>query len=82
MYTNDEFTETYEKCGFTQDGTPHGFIFDDFNELSPSVQKIVEKCHKSTMSSPLQYCRMLQEDAKGQHYMDLVDAERYLINEF
>lgn len=81
MYTNENFTETHEKCGFTQDGIPHGFDFNDFDNLTDSVKKIVEKCHKSTMLSPLQFCRMLQEDAKGQYYTDLVDAEHYLINE-
>jgi len=61
--------------------TSRGFDFA-YEELSSSARKIVVKCHSSTMLSPLQYCRMLQENATGEYLTGLMEAEAYLINEF
>lgn len=52
-----------------------------YAELSEKAKMLLSKCINETMLSPLSYCRMLQESAKGEKYIALCEVERYLINE-
>ena len=53
-----------------------------YEELSPKAKKLLSYIWKTaTLSSPLQFCRIMQEDAIGSKYMALLEVERYLINE-
>jgi lipid II:glycine glycyltransferase (peptidoglycan interpeptide bridge formation enzyme) len=82
MYTDETITETRERSGFSQDGTPYAQDFDyAFEDLSAEAKEMVRKCHKATLTSPLTYCRMLQEECTVKQYNALVEAEHYLINE-
>lgn len=59
---------------------PEHFPFLE-ESLSPMAKKLLKKCHNATFVSPLEYCRLMQEDAKGKKYMALIEVEHYLINE-
>lgn len=52
-----------------------------YNDLSPLAKKLLKKCYSSTLSIPLQFCRIMQEDATGAKYLALNEVELYLINE-
>jgi len=64
---------------YSETTTPQNNYFAD--ELTPKQKKLLSFCHNQTLLSPLEACRALQEDAKGQKYRDLCKVERYLINE-
>ncbi len=58
------------------------FIDLMYEELSPLAKKYVNKCHNSTLLSPLEACRALQDGEKNLNKLSaLYEAERYLINE-
>jgi hypothetical protein len=71
MFTNENFTEVTEYKNFD-------YAYD---ELSNYAKKLLSKCYSSTLSSPLSYCRIMQEDARGEKYAALCEVEIYLINE-
>jgi hypothetical protein len=50
-------------------------------ELSKKAKELLKKCYSATLCSPLQFCRIMQEDATGEKYNALLEVERYLINE-
>lgn len=55
--------------------------YSDQDLLSPLAKELLKKCHKSTLVSPLEYCRLMQENASGKKYHALLEVENYLINE-
>lgn len=55
--------------------------YSAYNELSPQAKKIVDRCHQATLVSPLERCRIILENAKGDQYFYACEAERYLIYE-
>ena len=55
---------------------------NSFIDLSKEAQKILNYIYKNaTFSSPLEYCRIMQESATGMKYYNLLEVEAYLINE-
>ena len=52
-----------------------------YSELSDRAKKLLNQCHAASLCSPLELCRMKQENATGIYYDALLEGERYLINE-
>lgn len=55
---------------------------NNFIDLSKEAKKLLSYIYKNaTFSSPLEYCRIMQESATGMKYYNLLEIEAYLINE-
>jgi len=66
---------------FTETAPVYTNADDAYKELSKIAKELLSKCYTSTLCSPLQYCRLMQESATGNKYSALLEVERYLINE-
>ena len=52
-----------------------------WDELSLRAKKMLRYIWQQTIGSPLQFCRIMQENATGEKYNTLLEVERYLIDE-
>jgi len=66
-----EFTETQDKQN----------LDSAYEELSPLAKKLLSKCNAQSISSPLTFCRFMQEKANMEKRNALIEVEKYLIND-
>ncbi len=66
-----DYTETQDKQSFD-------FAYD---ELSLLAKQLLSKCNAQSISSPLTFCRFMQEKANMEKRNALIEVEKYLINE-